>query len=597
MEETDSPVELTQTDDILERTGFDRRRVLKGIGVGAILDLGLVGSASAHEVVGNPVFCGCDRLCVCVEGNTDVLMARETEDGYDIGFDVGEGEIDPYPEGKPRYSGSFCVDTADGDIPDGKIIGLQVDGTRWINPNSCAQDALEAEREQLASTHPRPEGESGVFCDVPPCETTAVGPSIGAELSCERLVFTNTLDRTVDFTSTYVAEDAGDVTLLEPGEQLTFGRPGDWEFSATIDTDGTPDSGSDPEGETVSINGRPTPQTVTIEACPDGDLTLRSLPPLLESEPQSVGRGINDGGTVVGGSSTESEFHAVRWPDDDTVEDLGTLRENDDGFSQAYAVSNDGTVVGEAEQALGTDRSFRWTPSSGMEPLGTLTGSADETSRATDVNSTGTIVGTVSTPPGRVQAFRWSESDGMEGLGTLQQDNQGSAAALGITDDETILGWSTTDDGEETAFAWTEAEGMESLEGLGTGQYSEARDANADGVIVGNAHPQGGLLPHAAKWVDGTAIELEMLEPSDSELSGAFGINEAGTIVGFSFADIPADSPNHAVRWVDGDVEDLGSLGGDDESSAARGINEGGTIAGSSGLSRDSGRAAVVWEP
>ncbi|APE96441.1 twin-arginine translocation signal domain-containing protein [Halodesulfurarchaeum formicicum] len=136
--------------------GVSRRQMLKGLGIGAAAGVGFTGAANAHEVIGTPVFCGCSQLCVCVNGTADVLMAQETEDGFEIGFVVGEDELDPYPRGEPRFRGDFCLDTAQDEILDGMIIGLQVDSNRWVNPNACAQDALNAEQEQLDSTHPRP---------------------------------------------------------------------------------------------------------------------------------------------------------------------------------------------------------------------------------------------------------------------------------------------------------------------------------------------------------------------------------------------------------------------------------------------------------
>lgn len=141
------------------------------MGTGALASVGLVGTASGHEVDGPPVFCGCSQICVCLEGSADVLMAIEDDDGgYEVGFLVGGGELDPYPEGEPRYHGNFCVSIDDEGVPDGKIIGLQVGGTRWVNPNRCADKALAAERRQLASMHPRPEGRAGGPCGKPPCE-------------------------------------------------------------------------------------------------------------------------------------------------------------------------------------------------------------------------------------------------------------------------------------------------------------------------------------------------------------------------------------------------------------------------------------------
>lgn len=150
---------------------MNRRNVLKSVGTGAVAGVGLVGTVSAHEVQGKPVFCGCTELCVCVDGDAGLLMAQADPDGgYDVGFLTEDGELDPYPTGSPRYSGDFCVDTEELALDHGRIIGLQVDGTRWVNPNPCAQEALEAEQEQLDSTHSRPEGDSGGECEKPPCQ-------------------------------------------------------------------------------------------------------------------------------------------------------------------------------------------------------------------------------------------------------------------------------------------------------------------------------------------------------------------------------------------------------------------------------------------
>lgn len=151
------------------KTSCDRRSVLKGLGLSAVVGTALTGTASAHEVIGKPAFYGTKTLSVCVSGKADVLMARETHGDFEVGFIVGPDKLDPYPEGDSRYEGNFSVSTDNPEIPDGQIIGLQVGGTRWVNPNKAAQPALGAEREQLASTHDRPVGVSAARTDGLPC--------------------------------------------------------------------------------------------------------------------------------------------------------------------------------------------------------------------------------------------------------------------------------------------------------------------------------------------------------------------------------------------------------------------------------------------
>jgi len=160
-------------------TNVNRRTVLKGLGVGVAAGAGLTGTASAHEVDEKPAFYGTSKLSACVSGNSDVLMARETGDGLEVGFVAGPDELDPYPVGQPRYSGNYVVAADDEDVPDGRIIGMQVAGTRWVNPNESAQSALAVERDQLDSTHTRREGVSVGEDDGLPCEgAPAAAPDV-----------------------------------------------------------------------------------------------------------------------------------------------------------------------------------------------------------------------------------------------------------------------------------------------------------------------------------------------------------------------------------------------------------------------------------
>ena len=182
---------------------IDRRSILKGLGVGAVASAGFAGTASAHEVIGMPAFYGTSKLSVCVSGNSNVLMARETYGDYEVGFIAGPDELDPYPDGEPRYSGNYTISTDDPDVPDGQIIGLQVAGTPWVNPNEVAQAAPAAEREQLTSTHDRPEGISADQSDGLPCrgDPTAAAdvPLLNYALTLEHLEYAFYRDGLAEF--------------------------------------------------------------------------------------------------------------------------------------------------------------------------------------------------------------------------------------------------------------------------------------------------------------------------------------------------------------------------------------------------------------
>ncbi|MUV89048.1 hypothetical protein GJ629_03330 [Halapricum sp. CBA1109] len=100
---------------------MNRRQVLAGVGTAGAVGVGLTGVVSASGVDGKPVFCGCSQICVCLGGRADVLMGIERDDGsFEVGFVVGDGELDPYPDGEPRYSGNVCVSTDDAGVPTGR---------------------------------------------------------------------------------------------------------------------------------------------------------------------------------------------------------------------------------------------------------------------------------------------------------------------------------------------------------------------------------------------------------------------------------------------------------------------------------------------
>ncbi|QLQ39103.1 hypothetical protein [Micromonospora robiginosa] len=90
---------------------------------------------------------------------------------------------------------------------------------------------------------------------------------------------------------------------------------------------------------------------------------------------------------------------------------------------------------------------------------------------------------------------------------------------------------------------------------LVAGRGSSAHDVNAAGVAVGAAELATGYW-HAVRWVDGRIEDLGTLGGPNSQ---AEAIDERGRIVGTAQA---ADGSSHAVAWVNGRIQDLGLTGG-----------------------------------
>ncbi|MEU7570049.1 hypothetical protein [Micromonospora sp. NPDC049240] len=88
-----------------------------------------------------------------------------------------------------------------------------------------------------------------------------------------------------------------------------------------------------------------------------------------------------------------------------------------------------------------------------------------------------------------------------------------------------------------------------------TGRGSTAYDVNPAGVVVGSAELASGYW-HAVRWLNGRIEDLGTLGGPNSQ---AQAIDERGRIVGTAQA---ADGSSHAVAWVDGKIQDLGLTGG-----------------------------------
>jgi probable HAF family extracellular repeat protein len=139
------------------------------------------------------------------------------------------------------------------------------------------------------------------------------------------------------------------------------------------------------------------------------------------------------------------------------------------------------------------------------------------------------------------------------------------------------------------AFAWSRQQGFRHLgtdENVGF-PFSIAYGLNECGVIVGESSLPGNPGVHAVRWVNG---EVEDLGTLGGDRSVALDINERGQIVGFSQLD---ELRSHAFLWTEEDgMIDLGHLGGD--LSVADAINNRGEVSGAS-WTADGEEHAIFW--
>jgi probable HAF family extracellular repeat protein len=183
--------------------------------------------------------------------------------------------------------------------------------------------------------------------------------------------------------------------------------------------------------------------------------------------------GINDAGVIIGGNG-----HAFVLANG-VYQDLGVLQAG--GWSSASGINQSGAVVGDASVGSGF-HGFIWTAGTGMLPVGELGGA---NSHATGINNSGVVVGTATLASGYEHAFLAIGSK-MTDLGTL---GGGSSFAYSIDNSGTVVGYS-----------WLAS----------------------------------GPNPHAFVYSGGIMLDLNSMLAIGSgwELTEAYGINDAGQIVG-----------------------------------------------------------------
>jgi len=214
---------------------------------------------------------------------------------------------------------------------------------------------------------------------------------------------------------------------------------------------------------------------------------------------------------------------------------------------------------------------------------------------ALDISPNGLVTGNaqtaVGTPNPRLNAYLWNGAT-LNNVGTLPGSNNFSRG-YGVNSAGVVVGES--DNNASRAFRWQNGVITE-LPTLG-GASAVAHSINDAGKIVGIA--SNGTASRAVIWENGTPRDLGASDGSTNTFARAWGINEAGDVVGFSRS---AAGISQATLWRGaGAAESLGSLGNGLLFSEAFAVNDALQVVGRShsGLTTPGGTSifeAFLWQ-
>ena len=185
----------------------------------------------------------------------------------------------------------------------------------------------------------------------------------------------------------------------------------------------------------------------------------------------------------------------------------------------------------------------------------------------------------------------WFHSDvtSLPVIGTVDVAHYPYADATDINASGQVVGWGETPQERQVAILWRD--GVPTvLPSPQQSRYNRAWAINADGDVVGAVDLSPSFsysIFRAVLWRDGQVTELGTLGGTESQ---AFGINDLGQVVGGSFT---SAGDFHAFRWEAGAMLDLGTLGGG--FSSAYDISESGRIVGAAAATQPGTTRAVLW--
>ncbi len=239
----------------------------------------------------------------------------------------------------------------------------------------------------------------------------------------------------------------------------------------------------------------------------------------------TYGRSVNSFGYVTGSASQNDQFRAYESVGG-TITPVAVLPTGTDIGSGGTAINERGSVAGWTGTAVNHDPVQEgYDPTAFLYYAGTLvhiTAAPAQYTFANGLNNNDLVVGDYGYSPDDSHGFAFNPYSGMmTDLGTL---GGLTSIATAVNDAGQIVGYSADSAGVTHAFV-DSGNQMVAIGGSGT---SEAYGISQDGHVVG-AQDSGAFV-----YYGGIMTDLNALLPSGSgwQLSAAYGVNDAGQIVG-----------------------------------------------------------------
>jgi probable HAF family extracellular repeat protein len=241
--------------------------------------------------------------------------------------------------------------------------------------------------------------------------------------------------------------------------------------------------------------------------------------------------------------------------------------------SSALGLNENGQVVGYSFQGEDYQTFLYVYPSGKIGEIGSLGG---KLKAACAINDSGAIAGYSQDSNGNLQAFSYTDKSGIISLGTF--DGGSTSEAFGINDNNMIVGDSATSSVAHRPFLYSGK--LQDL-GIGTNEATDAFETaygiSDNGIVIGRSDSGNGIF-HAFQWSNGQLKDLGTLGGSNSEAL-AISKRTNSLVVGDSDT---GNGPTHACVWSNGNPNDLGVLAGFAKASFARAVNRSNHVVGDS---------------